>query len=437
MSKVNKSTPFAASRTDKLHIIFYILFIAFVLFVTGRGANIYIEHDDWDFMIWPEFSLYATPWGKTLSEGRWINYLWSNFAIYIPARALFFIFISGYATFCWVLASCLNNEGGKRLLVASALFVCPVYSFFSTWPATLSPSVWISSALVFLLFTKRDRLLSYILLSFTLSLTYPPLGLVCLVFLQGTSTIWLHTFKACCIYFLGFVVGVATIYALNSHFHGHFGIIPEGWRNYHAITNYHDAIFNFRKTLKTLVFFWNTFNFPIIIIAICLLIGIIRRSSHVIPFALVLLFCFGLDFSLVFYTGMDVSDRNFIWPWFMAIASICVFLLNDRSSKFTDFVAFSMLVVSLFVGLKHWVLDSNYFNKVNHYVQLVGTEIDSQKGNRVGLCGEPKYVHVFTIQMMVKKTYDIDTFLANPEECLRIRMGGLHEIDGYMYYKFR
>ncbi|HBA4235090.1 TPA: hypothetical protein J5F99_004069 [Escherichia coli] len=430
---MNKS----GSVTDRFAAIYFLIFVAFVLIATGRWANIYIEHDDWDFMIRPEFSLYATPWGKTLSEGRWINYLWSLFAIYVPARTLFVIFITGYATLCWVLSSCLNRDSIRKFLVAAAIFVCPVYSFFSTWPATLSPSVWISSALVYFLFAKRDRLISYALLSFTLSLTYPPLGLVCLVFLQGDSSNCKQTFKACCVYFFGFVAGVATIYALNYYYHGHLGLVPEGWRNYHAISNYQDAVFNFKKTLKTLVFFWDTFDFALIITAICLIIGAIRRSPHAIPFCLVFLFCFGLDFALVFYTGMDVSDRNFIWPWFMAVASVCIFLLNDRPYKFCEIIAFALLIITLFVGFKHWVLDSNYFNKVNQYVELIGTEIDSQKSTRVGLCGETKYVHVFTIQMMVKKKYDIDTYLATQVECANINAPGLTTVDGASYYRFR
>ncbi|WP_157737641.1 hypothetical protein [Kosakonia cowanii] len=61
-------------------IVAFTVIALLILLATGRVTGIYIEHDDWDFLVSPEYSLFASPWSKTLSEGRWINFIWSEFS---------------------------------------------------------------------------------------------------------------------------------------------------------------------------------------------------------------------------------------------------------------------------------------------------------------------------------------------------------------------
>lgn len=61
-------------------MVVYLLAVGIMFMVVayyGQLMSPYLEHDDWDFLlpaIWGRDC--ASPWHKTLTEGRWLNYWW-------------------------------------------------------------------------------------------------------------------------------------------------------------------------------------------------------------------------------------------------------------------------------------------------------------------------------------------------------------------------
>lgn len=83
-------------RIDSYELI-YPLIIGVFLVVSGQAQYGFVEHDDFDFLLRPtEILVYATPFQRTLSEGRWINYLWSFLSPNLTPVWCSLVFISVY-----------------------------------------------------------------------------------------------------------------------------------------------------------------------------------------------------------------------------------------------------------------------------------------------------------------------------------------------------
>lgn len=422
----------------KLDFMMFVFSVLVILIALGRINNIYIEHDDWDFMLRPEFSQYATPWSKTLSEGRWITFMWSKIAINLSPSVLYVIFMSGYSLLCWRISLAISSGGIERYIVALSLFACPLYSAFSSWPATTTPSVWVCLVSLSCLYRYSNSYIAYFIVATVMSLVYPPLGLVCLIF-AGWSGGSISTIFKCLSYFSGFIFGVLCIYILNYAFHGHFGIIPEGWRNYHQIASVADLVFNIKKAYGILIFFVDVYWLSLSLSIASIVYGALNKNRHTISLLLIGLFCFGLDAALTTYTGMDVSDRNFIWPWFYMVACVGLLVFNSNSKEarhcaFSRTAGLIILSVVFFYGMNTWRVQADYYNRVAKYVDMVGVQMDQAKDGFVLTCGEPKFIHGINIKMAVKKTHGIDVGEASADDCKKAINPGINKVDNKIIF---
>lgn len=417
-------------------IISFAVIALIILMATGRATGIYIEHDDWDFLVSPEYSLFASPWSKTLSEGRWINFIWSQFSINLSTCNSFYIFIIGYALFCWFFSCNLSNSPCKRIVFAVTAFICPVYSSFSTWPTTSAPSVWIAALSMFFCCILKDRfwILSFIT-AYLLSLSYPPLGLVCVAIIAYRSNSFRNSIATCMAYFIGFLAGILSIYIANKVFHGVFGLVPEAWRNFHPIKNISDIPENFLRAIHSFIYFVTVSYMEIIISAVALLSIYIRERKIALVLVISIAFVFLLDFSLLFYSGIDVSARIFIWPWHVMLLCIAIssryFYLKNISIIYC-----AALIFCFITGLKTWATEGAYYSRLAEYMNAVDRSINSQNTNEIYLCGSPKFVDVRTIQMMIRKNNNMDTIRGSMEECEKIKDYGVSFSSGKTYYKF-
>lgn len=424
----------------RLDFLLFLFLSLIILMALGRINNIYIEHDDWDFMLSPELSQYATPWSKTLSEGRWITFLWSKIAINLSPSVLYVVFMSGYSFLCWKMSLAISRGGIERCIVALSLFACPLYSAFSSWPATTIPSVWVCIVSLSCLYRYSNSYIAYFIVATVMSLVYPPLGLVCLIF-AGWSGGFTSTIFKCLSYFSGFIFGVLCIYTLNYAFHGHFGLIPEGWRNYHQIASVADLVINIKKAYGILIFFIDVYWLSLSLSIASIVYGALNKNRHTISLLLIGLFCFGLDAALTTYTGMDVSDRNFIWPWFYMVACVglLVFNSNSKAARHCAFSRISGLIIlsiSFFYGMNTWRVQADYYNRVAKYVDMVGVQMDQAKDGFVLTCGEPKFIHGINIKMAVKKTHGIDVGEASPDDCKKAINPGINKVDNKVIFVY-
>lgn len=417
-------------------IIAFAVIALIILMATGRATGIYIEHDDWDFLVSPEYSLFASPWSKTLSEGRWINFIWSQFSINLSTCNSFYIFIIGYALFCWFFSCNLSNSPCKRIVFAVTAFICPVYSSFSTWPTTSAPSVWIAALSMFFCYILNDRFwaLSFIT-AYLLSLSYPPLGLVCVAVIAYRSNSCRGSITTCITYFLGFLAGILSIYIANKVFHGVFGLVPEAWRNFHPIKSISDIPVNFLRATHSFIYFITVSYMEIIISSVSLFFIYMKERKAAFTLVISISFVFLLDFSLLFYSGIDVSARIFIWPWHVMILCLAVFSRYFYTKKI-PVIPYALLIVCFLTGLKTWSTEGAYYSRLAEYMNAVDRSINSQNTNEIYLCGSPKFVDVRTIQMMIRKNNNMNTIRGSVEECEKIKDYGVSFSGGKTYYKF-
>ncbi|WP_156470109.1 hypothetical protein [Acetobacter cerevisiae] len=98
----------------------FLAIILFFLVSSGAAQHIYFEHDDWDFMtkLAPGMVPYASPWQKTLFEGRWVNWVWSLQANNLPARFIYCLYMLGYCLLCWLSSCLISSKFFYRMLRA-------------------------------------------------------------------------------------------------------------------------------------------------------------------------------------------------------------------------------------------------------------------------------------------------------------------------------
>lgn len=423
----------------KIEFTYFLMFVLFFLVLTGRGIYIYIAHDDLDFMVQPEFSLHSTPYSKTLSEGRWINFLWSTVAIKIPMSNIFYLFIIGYSIFCWSFSCLMTKNRWYRVIISIALFLCPNYSEMSAWPATLAPSVWIA-AFVFLAalnHTKKLNLITF-LSSLLLSMSYPPLGMVCFMALAYKSENLKCLFIRCIYYSLGFIAGIIVIFSLNKYFHDVFGIATEGWRHAHKIKDISSFLFNINKAISSLYNILSDYLFIIITASTLIFTGFVSSKKNTVKIIAIGIFAFLFDVALLVYSGIDITNRYLLWPWFfLVICLVHISCEKQDHDKKTNSLFILLAVIIINYGFSAWSQDANYYSRVSSYEKFVGTEIDSQELSAVITCGTPKFININILTMYVRKNYNIGVTIGNDDQCKSIATYGISNIQGQSFYKFR
>ncbi|AST68941.1 hypothetical protein BFG07_09720 [Kosakonia cowanii] len=271
--------------------------------------------------------------------------------------------------------------------------------------------------------------------AYLLSLSYPPLGLVCAAVIAYRSNGFRSSIATCIAYFVGFLAGILSIYIANKVFHGVFGLAPEAWRNFHPIKNISDIPENFLRAIHSFIYFVTVSYMEMIISAVALLLIYRRERKIALVLAISISFVFLFDFSLLFYSGIDVSARIFIWPWHAMILCIAVASRYFHVKK-ASIISCVILIFCFVTGLKTWATEGAYYSRLAEYMNAVDRSINSQNTNEIYICGSPKFVDVRTIQMMIRKNNNMDTIRGSVEECKKIKEYGVSFSDGKTYYKF-
>ena len=125
---------------DRQFLVFVVIVLV-ALFSFGRLNDPFVAHDDYDWLIGSGFDLpMESPWIKTFTEGRWINY---PFASEQESHALFRVFPLS------VFLCLLQHIGGEGItcragvLAALLIFFAPMVAVTSRWPVTQLTGVMI------------------------------------------------------------------------------------------------------------------------------------------------------------------------------------------------------------------------------------------------------------------------------------------------------
>lgn len=227
--------------------------------------------------VWRHDELYYEPdyFHKLETEGRWLNYLLSEYLAELPASLC--IGASYLSIFYFVAKSAWNTNHDLiiALIIALTALLFPFLSTLLFWPATtLSGFLVLFSACY--LSNKIPKLVFFpifaILFFATLSNLYFLLPLLFLGKLDARET-----FKLLTIWILSFLLGFLVTQAITHNLTGHL-IEVAGWRKPNPITSWEDLLQNLRRVSLA----WARINstiwhilgfFPFAIWAVMLLIG--------------------------------------------------------------------------------------------------------------------------------------------------------------------
>lgn len=193
----------------------------------GNLLDPIVRYDDYP-------ALLAKPegfWAKTLTEGRWLNYLWHLRGLVTPAGVNFAIYQLLWAVTAAAIAAAAAGAGDRRwftVVLALTLLPAPPVFLMAPWASTVIPGLAVLAlfaCLALLLPQARLRQLLplFTLLAFTAYTTFPIiLFAICAISARQRS---LRDLAGLILLFAAsLAASLLLVYALNWQVHGIFGI---------------------------------------------------------------------------------------------------------------------------------------------------------------------------------------------------------------------
>lgn len=322
-------------------------------------ADPFIRFDDYP-------ALLAQPelfWGKTLHEGRWINYLWHLRGVVTPAWLNFAAYQVLWAVLAAALAVAAMGRDGRAwyaTVLALLILVAPPATLISLWFNTLIPGLGIVALYAVLgcrlsIGTHRALLPVFVILSFWAYTTYPLILLaVCLVRTERHSL--RDLIGLCVLFVVSFAAAILLTYTLNWQVHGVFGVPLDDWRQATPAADLSGMIANLPILAETLSFLMVKISFmftPAAYFHVAMLIGAtLVLVRHAPREALYLHAGLWLGMALmvlqVLKLGVVAPSRSFLFVWiFYAVIVVRAAALLGRTPGFADRMArnFTLLIV--------------------------------------------------------------------------------------------
>lgn len=363
----------------------------------GQLLSPYLEHDDWDSLLSSAWGKgYASPWQKTLSEGRWVNYWWfllvgQHWSAAAAARAYLWF----AALFACLLSWRVEGRAGKFLLTL-VLFFSPVFAELSVWPATLASSMLLLclAMLAFLWLGRRGQQVGLGLFTFLLVMSYAgaaPIVLLAYVYLRKVERPR-ELAVTLAIYLAAYALSVLGIATLNDFYHGHFGLVLEGWRKAHPPHDIAGLWTNGLAQLEVLRQTFSQLRWPCLIAVVgALLVYRHGQRRLLVSLLLVAVLAFSMDMGLATLNGTQVPFRAMGWLWVALV--LPVLLMLGTSRRVLVGCGWLGLLCLLQVGVSRWNAEYRVRRDTGNYIHDVGLALAQARGNRpVVLVGDPPSV---------------------------------------------
>lgn len=364
-------------------LIFAVVVVVF-LYLSGQLAAPFVAGDDWGSLVPAnQQGGQALPWVNTLAEGRWINYLWYQVGVHLSATTAYAFFVAACVTATGILASFVWD---KRLflLCALALFLSPMLSELSLWPATMFSGMALCSIALFALARLGDRFypVTLFVATFALVMAYPPFASI--VFIAAVAGQTKSTVKSHIILVATFLIAFATsalsIYALNALFHGYFGVKVAVWREPHPLRSIADLGAN----LQIVAANWHAlavrYGIPIICTVVASLLLLFRKESRArglsLIFALMICWCVAIGTSVI--AGVGEPGRSIVWLW-IAACLMCALVASQGLPVYRYSGVALLLVLMVSGGISSW---HNYrrYRPIVAYVSMLGKVVHEYQG---------------------------------------------------------
>lgn len=395
------------ATTQSLHLgpVLLASLAAVILFSLPNIADPMIRHDDY-----PAF--FAEPegfYGKTLFEGRWINYWWHLRELVTPAWLNYALYQALWAVFAGATALVITRGQGAALwtiALAVLIIASPPAAEIALWFNTLIPGMAIIAAFALLACRVSDRaLLAWLPVFVTLSVmaytTFPILLLAVALYRQERRSLR-NLVLVMAVFGGSFVAGILLTYTLNWFEHGVFGVELDVWRKATPASDLAGLVANLPKLNESLIYFAQRagLNFtPTIILNLVLFAGAILVLIRRAPLEALYLIT-GLATGMALITlqallmGVHVPPRAFIFAWvFFAIALVrAAMILAETTPRPARLARNLVLLVSASFMLQGAILHTA-FHPWQAETRVIATLIKDQPGP-VLVIGRPSQIGV-------------------------------------------
>ncbi|UWR91624.1 hypothetical protein K4K96_13060 [Phaeobacter inhibens] len=371
-----------------------------------------IRHDDYPALFGDAETYYV----KTLTEGRWVNYLWHLRETLLPSWGNYLIYNALWAVVLGCLAH--NALGGEAALwrkgaVALIAGLSAPALLISLWFNTLIPGMAILAIYALATTHLSDRtcrwlLVPFVPLALTAYTTYPFFLLALCLTRADTQRSAKDLAALLGLFILCFALAMASIYTLNYLFHGVFGIPMAEWRTpnpAHDLASLMEnmgLIGSFLISSASLV----SFHFlPLTVFQMALfgwavwLVGKSDPWRAIYPLAGICL-GMGLIFLQTIKTGITLPPRvsGFVWLYYAVLLGLMSQELAARGAGWDrigrNLLAFVALIYLAFNVLQHrdvtaWQADSRrmvaQITPADGPIYVSGTYLSLPSGETSGL----------------------------------------------------
>ncbi len=315
----------------------------------AQAVTPFIRQDDWPFLLPDHTKDVVPPSYYNISEGRWLNTGWWCLVGQhgTPASAAI-TYALGYAVLVAGMWRVLRLAGVRAGLVVDALLGLALYASavwvqLLYWPGALTPSVIVGATAMWLLpwatRTRRRLALWFVLGGIGAVLTYPPIGVVLLVFavLILRDAPWRQVFAAVAAWIASFGIGVLVTYTLNLVVNQHFGLRLAAWRHANPLTSLDALRVNTGRWLETVGTLWSEQWWFGLVGLVAVAIGwrdeTVRRRLQRLLVAVAV--AIGIDAAQTIGTGVVTEARGQLWTWLFAVLPVALLLLPRPSTGAT------------------------------------------------------------------------------------------------------
>jgi hypothetical protein len=352
------------SGVPRAILLAFVPAFATLLFVSlPQLADPLIRHDDFPAFFGDEF-LY---WEKTLSEGRWLNYLWMKYGPTWPAPVGFAFYQGSWALFAAAAAANALGPGARPVqlaLLSTFIALSPHNFLISGWfntqlPSTIFPAVF--AVLAALSSQKAGRWL-FLATGAVSMLTYPTVPLLMLALLLTK-----HDARRSCgdlavllvILVVSILAGMLTMYAINWQVHGVFGLVIDDWRNATPATDLESLVGNLPMVPDLLgrLYYAMGFGHPVLsLVNLVLLLAAmavlaVRRPGEAVYIAVGMAAAFGLMATHSVLSGVPLPERSLVVLWLLqGIAMMRAALQAGTPGRRQAAVVGMLLLLALYGG---------------------------------------------------------------------------------------
>jgi hypothetical protein len=363
-----------------------------VAFLLTRGiaqaVTPFIRQDDWTFLLPDNTTDVVPPSYYNISEGRWLNTAWwwlvGQHGTPTTAALTYAIGYAVVVAGMWRLLHLTGVRPGLAVdaLLGLALFASSVWVQLLYWPGALTPSIIVGAGGLWLLpwaARSRRRLGLWLLLSgIAAVLTYPPIGVLLLVFavLVQRDAPWGRVLGVVGAWIASFGVGVLTTYTLNWVVNQHFGLRLAAWRHENPLTSVDALLDNTGRWIGTLGLLWSAQWWVALVGLAAIAVGwrevAVRRRLQrlLVAFAVAV----GIDAAQTIGTGVVTEGRGQLWTWLFGVLPVALLLVTPRpathaaatpaitgttaaAGRLTDHVATLLLAILAVCGVLAWRAD--------------------------------------------------------------------------------